>query len=138
MAEEHKNNSKEKITPNLQYAILCDGVTPPDQRGKVSFIGVFDKFLRSGVVPNFTLVIGWKNGKGTHTSKIRFLNPDLQEILQTPEISFTLKDETEPSKAILNLGQMNFSVPGVYWIEILMNDETIQSIPLPVEDGNGL
>lgn len=136
MKNGEKKHLEEKITPSLQFAVLCDGVTAPDIRGKVSFIGVFDKFLRPGIIPNFTLAIGWKNGKGEYTSKVRLLNQDLRQIFETPEMKFILKDETESGRAIINFGQMSFPVPGVYWIEILLDNETAQSIPLPVLEGS--
>ena len=63
-----KGNAKkvkdEIVKPTLQYLVLCDAVSMPDQRGKVSFIGVFDKFLRLGIIPHFAIAVGWKNGKG--------------------------------------------------------------------------
>lgn len=125
----------EKVNPSLQFIILCDGVSMPDQRGKVSFIGVFDKFLRPGTIPHFAIVLGWKNGKGDHKFKMRLLDPDLKQLLETPDMELHLKHETESARADLNIDGMNFSKPGVYWVEVVLNDETIQSLPLPVEAG---
>ena len=70
-----KGNAKkvkdEIVKPTLQYLVLCDAVSMPDQRGKVSFIGVFDKFLRLGIIPHFAIAVGWKNGKGNFSHCIQ-------------------------------------------------------------------
>ncbi len=128
----------EKIIPSLQFAVLCDGIVGPDQRGKVSFIGVFDKFLKPGVIPNFALAIGWKNGKGNFKFKVKLLDPELNQLFETHEMDVILKYETDAGRAFLNIGGMNFSKAGVYWIEILLDNETVQSIPIPVEEGKQL
>lgn len=134
MAKKDKKRT-ESVIPILQFVILCDMVSPPDQRGKVSFIGVFDKFLRPGVIPHFSVAVGWKNGKGEHKFKMRVLDPDLKQMVEIPEMQLHLKHETESARADLNIDGMNLAKAGVYWIEIVLNEETIQSIPLPVEAG---
>lgn len=130
-----KVETEERINPILQFAVLCDGVTEPDQRGKVSFIGIFDKFLRPGVIPHFALALGWKNGKGVFNHRIRLLDPDLKKILESPDMKFQLTHETQAARSVINLDGMNFSKPGVYWIEILLEQEAVLSIPLPVDAG---
>jgi len=130
-----KENIIEVTNPVLQFIVFCDGVSVPDQRGKVSFIGVFDKFLRPGVMPHFTIAIGWKNGRGDHKFKIRLLDPDLKQLLESPDMDLHLKHETASARADLNIDGMNFPNAGVYWVEIILNGETVQSLPLPVESG---
>lgn len=132
-----KNKSvTEQIKPSLQFIILCDGVSAPDQRGKVSFIGVFDRFLRPGIIPHFTIAIGWKNGLGDYKFKLRLLDLDLKQMLETPDMELHLKHETAPARIDLNIEGMNFAKPGVYWVEILLDGETVQSLPLPVDIGS--
>ncbi|KKS12570.1 MAG: hypothetical protein UU67_C0049G0014 [Candidatus Daviesbacteria bacterium GW2011_GWB1_41_5] len=136
-AQKPMKKNKDKITnstiPQLQFAVLCDGVTALDQRGKISFVGVFDKFLRPGIIPHFSLVIGWKNGRGMFNQRVKFLDPDLKQILETPDMPIELKHETDGTRSILNIDGMNFTSPGVYWIEILLEKETVLSIPFAVE-----
>lgn len=135
-----KNKSTEKpvtneqIRPQLQFAVFCDGVTPPDQRGKVSFIGIFDKFLRPGIIPHFTLCLGWKNGKGHFVQSFRILDPNLKELLKSPDLPVDVKHETDSVRNVINIDGINFPTPGVYWIEILLEGETVTSIPLAVEN----
>lgn len=133
--KKHKKEETEQIKPSLQFVVLCDGVTNPDQRGKVSFIGIFDKFLRPGIIPHFSIAVGWKNGKGDFIFKLRLLNPDLKQLLMTPEMKLHLDHETASARADLNIDGMNFLKPGVYWVEVLLDEQTVQSIPLPVEPG---
>lgn len=136
MDKKEKKIPEEKVVPILQFAVLCDGIAGPDQRGKVSFIGVFDKFLKPGIVPNFILALGWKNGKGHFKAQVKLLDPDLNQIFITPELDLIHKHETDAGRTFLNIAGMDFKKPGVYWVEILLNTETILSIPLPVEEVN--
>lgn len=133
MVKNAANKQGEKIKPVLQFAVLCDGITAPDQRGKVSFIGIFDKFIRPGIIPHFSLALGWKNGKGTFNHKVRLLNPDLKQLLESPDLPIELKHETQSARNVIDFNGMDFSKPGVYWVEILLEGETIMSIPLPVD-----
>lgn len=126
----------EQINPSLQFIVLCDAVSTPDQRGKVSFIGIFDKFMRTGIIPHFTIAICWKNGRGDHKFKLRLLDPELNKVFETPEMKLHLKHETDSARADLNIDGMNFVKPGVFWVEVILNDETVQSVPLPVESGS--
>ena len=118
--------------PQLLFAVLCDGVTAPDQRGKISFVGVFDKLLRAGIIPHFSLAIGWKNGRGKFNQRVKILDPDLKLMFETPDMPIVVNHEAEGANSILNIDGMNFTVPGVYWIEILLEKETTLSIPLAV------
>lgn len=135
-----KDDAKKKTTeittkPVLQFIVLCDGVSRPDQRGKISFIGVFDKFLRPGIIPHFSIAVGWKNGKGNFKFKMKLLTPDLKSLFETPDLNFKLNHETEAVRMNFDIEGINFATPGVYWIEVLLDGDTIQSIPLPVEKG---
>ena len=122
-----KGNAKkvkdEIVKPTLQYLVLCDAVSMPDQRGKVSFIGVFDKFLRLGIIPHFAIAVGWKNGKGNFKFNIKLLDPELNLLFETPEMELPLTHETQAAPAYLSIDGMNFAKPGVYWIEVLLDNE---------------
>jgi len=132
MTQKKANKTSKKIAPILQFAVLCDGVTKSDKRGKIAFIGVFDNFLRPTVIPHFALALGWKGGKGKFVHKVRFLNPELKEMLQSPEMEFVLKHETQGARNVVNFEGMNFPSPGVYWVEIILDGKNVMSIPLPV------
>jgi len=129
----NKNKQKQAssvVLPQLQFAVLCDGATAPDQRGKISLVGIFDRFLRIGIIPHFSLVLGWKNGKGKFSRKVRFLDPDLKQIFETPEMEIKLEHETSGAREILNIDGINLQKTGVYWIEIILEKETVLSIPI--------
>lgn len=127
-------NKEEIQKPMLQFAVLCDGVAPVE-KGKVAFVGVFDNFVKPTVVPHFALALGWKGGKGKFKHKVKFLDPDLNQMFETPEMEFELKHETSGARNVVNFDGMHFPKAGVYWIEILLERETIMSIPLPVMKG---
>jgi len=62
----------------ISFFLIFTRSNLPEQRGKVSFVGVFDKFLRPGVIPHFSVAIGWKNGKGEHKFKMKLLDSGLK------------------------------------------------------------
>lgn len=126
---------EESLEPTLQFCVLCDVVArgPGD---KPAFIGVFDQFRRLGPIPQFFIVLRWVNGLGSHSSSIRLLDPDLNPIFEPPEKhSMTLRRRTDMATAQFGIVNFQFPRSGVYWVEILLNEQFYASIPLSVFDG---
>jgi len=126
---------EESLEPTLQFCVLCD-VVARGPSGKPAFIGVFDQFRRLGPIPQFFIVLRWIDGLGSHFSSMRLLDPDLNTIFEPPEKHpMTLKRRTDV--ATTQFGIVNFQFPqsGVYWVEVLLNEQSYASIPLPVFDG---
>lgn len=128
-----KKHDEKQISPVLQYLVLCDNVLP-DKNNKISLVGIFDRFLQPTVIPHFCIAMRWKKGVGSHKFCVKLLDPDLKEIFTTPNIDLTLRHETDSASVVLNIDGMNFNRSGVYWVEVFLNNETIQSIPIPVDE----
>lgn len=126
------NKIEKHLAPSLQFSILCDGVAKPDQRGKLSVIGIFDEVLMPAIVPHFSLVLCWKKGIGKFKSQVKILDPKLKVMVSTPKVEVVLNHETQPGNQIFNFEGVNFAKAGVYWIEVVLDGETVQSIPVPV------
>ncbi len=122
----------EKSKPILQFSVLCDGIAQ-GQGGKPVFIGVFSNFVRTGIIAQFFIVNRWVYGKGTFKQKIVIEDPDLQKtIAEIPDQEFVLKEETGGADIVNGFVNVNFEKSGVYWVEILLDNELVMSYPLPV------
>ena len=125
---------EESLEPTLQFCVLCD-VVAGGPGGKPAFIGVFDQFRRLGPIPQFFIVLRWINGLGSHSSSIRLLDPDLNSIFEPPEKHpMTLRWRTDVATVQFGIVNFQFPQPGVYWVEVLLNERSYASIPLPVFD----
>ena len=125
----------ERIDPDLQFAVLCDNVAS-GPGGKPVFVGVFDSFVKPGLVPQLFVVTRWVNGVGDHTIKIRVLNPELEPIFRTPGMTIKLRDKNARATTRLGFQNFLFPSPGVYWFEILLNERLALAIPVPVFEGS--
>jgi len=127
-----QQETTEKSKPILQFSVLCTGIAQ-EQDGKVVFIGVFCNFLRTGIIPQFFIVNRWVYGKGTFKQKIAIKDPDLQKtIVEITDQEFVLKEETSCADIVKGFVNVNFEKSGVYWVEILLDNELVMSYPLPV------
>ena len=118
--------------PVLQFSVLCDGVAK-GQAGKPVFIGVFDNFVRTGVIAQFFIVNRWIYGKGKFKQKIDIKDPELNKnVVEIADQEFDLLSETSPANIITALVNAKFEKPGVYWVEVYLNNELVMSYPLPV------
>jgi hypothetical protein len=125
---------EESLEPTLQFCVLCDVVAqgPGD---KPAFIGVFDQFRRLGPIPQFFVALRWIDGLGSHSSSIRLLDPDLNLFFEPPEKHpMTFKQRTDVATARYGIVNLQFPRPGVYWVEVLLNEQSYISVPLPVFD----
>ena len=121
----------EKSKPILQFSVLCDGVAK--QGNKPVFIGVFSNFVRTGVIAQFFIANRWVYGKGTFKQTIAIKDPDLQKtIAEIPDQEFSLKEEINGADIVNGFVNVNFEKPGVYWVEVSLDNELVMSYPLPV------
>ncbi|MBI5412828.1 hypothetical protein HZA42_00590 [Candidatus Peregrinibacteria bacterium] len=124
--------AEEKSKPILQFSVLCDGVAK-GQGGKPVFIGIFDNFVRTGVIPQFFIANRWTYGKGKFNQKIEIKNPELDKsIAEVANQEFILQNETSPANIISGFVNVNFEKAGVHWVQIFLDDELVMSYPLPV------
>jgi hypothetical protein len=139
MTKKSKTRSISKVEnkPILQFSVLCDGVAK-GQAGKPVFVGVFDNFVRTGVIAQFFIVNRWIYGKGKFKQKIDIKDPDLKKnVVEIPDQEFYLLNETSPANVITALVNAKFEKPGVYWVEVYLNNELMMSYPLPVHEQKG-
>jgi hypothetical protein len=133
MAKTKKQPSKNnKSTPILQFSVLCDAVGK-DPSGKFVFSGVFNGLKKPNIVPQFFIVNRYIYGEGEFKEKIRIKSPDLKKtVVEIEEHKFTLQSEISAFDAVMGFVNVNFEEAGIYWVEVLLDNELVLSYPLPV------
>lgn len=117
--------------PILQYIILCDAVAK-DQSGKPVYIGAFDRLNRPTVLPQFVVALKWICGLGSHIFKLKILDPELNDLQVIGDFPIQFQSKTDSFQDHIPIINFNFNKVGVYWIEIILNNNSYLSIPLPV------
>jgi hypothetical protein len=124
-----------KIKPRLSYTILCDDVRQ-ELGGKFSLMGLFESIYAGqfpAIHPRFAIVNEWTGGKGDFRLKIRLLTTNKQEVLSESEAKLSLYSETQRHRDISVRFNTTFKTPGTYWIEMLLDDDRVALVPLPLQ-----
>jgi hypothetical protein len=125
---------------NIQVAVLCDAAT--DDNGKLNLLGAFDT-IYAPQMPAFhpqcavALRITFQSGdEGTHKLALNIINADGRSILQVPEmpVPVALADDALflTRNFIVNIQQLKFDEPGLYSVDVRMDNETVANVPLLV------
>jgi hypothetical protein len=127
---------------NIQVAVLCDAATD-DNSGKLNLLGAFDTIYaqqmpavhpQCAVALRGTFVPG---DEGTRKLTLNFINADGRAIMQAIEIPVpvTLPDDAHflTRNFIVNIQQLKFEEPGLYSVDVRLDDESQASIPLLVK-----
>jgi hypothetical protein len=123
-----------RILPDLQCSLLCEDIR---QEATANFIllGVMN-FVRVPQLPvaasKICVFNRWTAGVGQFTESIRLLAPDQMTVLRKGEVKFALQDATHTATNVTVLGQVEFAVAGVYYVEVLVDDVMKVRYPLPI------
>jgi hypothetical protein len=123
---------------NIQVAVLCDAAT--DERGKLFLLGAFDT-IYTPQLPAFhpqcavaLRVTFFAGDEGDRKLSLNFINADGRAILQGIEmpVSVVLPDDAHflTRNFIVNFQQLKFDEPGLYSVDVRLEQETVASIPL--------
>lgn len=125
---------------NTQVAVLCDAAT--DDRGKLNLLGAFDTICSQqmpAVHPqcSVALRITFSTAdEGQHRLKLALVDADGQGIMPPIEVpvTVTLPEESHfgTRNFIFNLQQVSFPNPGLYSVDVMLDDESVVSVPLQV------
>ena len=130
---------------NIQVAVLCDAAT--DDNGKLNLLGAFDT-IYAPQMPAFhpqcavALRVTFQPGdEGTRKLALNFINADGHSILQVPEmpVPVSLPDDVHflTRNFIVNIQQLKFDEPGLYSVDVRLDNETVASVPLLVRQMAG-
>ena len=127
---------------NIQVAVLCDAAT--DDNGKLNLLGAFDTIYARelpAVHPqcSVALRVTFFNGdEGKHTLRLNFVDADGRSIMPDfPPIpvEVTLPDDVHfgTRNFIINIQQLKFDEPGLYSVDISLDEQSQANIPLLVK-----
>ena len=121
-----------RILPDLQCSLLCDDIRQ-EVTGNFILLGVL-KFVRVPKLPvvAFRLCVfnRWTAGVGQFTEGVRLIAPDQTTVLRKSEVKFQMKDTNLTATTVTLFGNLEFSVTGPYFVEILVDD--IMKVRYPI------
>jgi hypothetical protein len=123
-----------RILPDLQCSLLCEDIRQ-EITGNFILLGVLNLVRVQQlpvVAPKICVFNRWTAGVGQFTESVRVLAPDQTTVLRKGEVKFELKDANFTATNVTVLGQVEFAVPGPYFVEVLVDDVMKLRYPLPV------
>ncbi len=126
---------------NIQVAVLCDATT--EDSGKLNLLGAFDTIYARelpAIHPQcaVALRVTFFNGdEGKRQLKLNFVDADGRAIMPPIEIPVEvgLPEDVHfgTRNFIINIQQLKFDEPGLYSVDISLDDQSQASIPLLVK-----
>jgi hypothetical protein len=123
-----------RILPDLQCSLICEDVKQ-EVNGNFILIGVLGVIQVPQVpVTAFKLCVfnRWTAGVGAFTETVRLLATDQTTVLRQGQVKFEVKDATHHATNVTFFGQIKFDNPGVYYVEVLVDDVMKVRFPLPL------
>lgn len=123
------------MSPDLQSSVICDDVRQ-EMNGKFMLIGLFDVINAAQfplVFPRICAVTRWCGGEGVFQQTTRLLKPDQTTVLvKGQSIPVRLQNAEATATNVEVFINTGFEHPGVYWVEILLDNDLKLRYPLRV------
>jgi len=123
-----------RILPDLQCSLLCEEIRQ-EINGNFFLVGVVN-FIRVPQLPvvafKLSLFNRWTAGVGQFVEAVRLIAPDQTTILRKGEVKFMLQDVALHATNVTVFGQVEFKLPGTYYVEVLVDDVMKLRYPVPV------
>jgi hypothetical protein len=129
---------------NIQVAVLCDAAT--DEHGKLNLLGAFDTIYTQqlpAIHPqcSIALRVTFSNeDEGNHKLRLNFVDADGRSIMPgmgtidlPVEVVLPGDSHFGTRNFVVNIQQLKFDQPGLYSIDISLDDRSQASIPLLVK-----
>jgi hypothetical protein len=127
---------------NIQVAVLCDAATADNE--KLSILGAFDAIYTPQLPAthpqcSIALRLTFSSGdEGKHDLRLNFVNADGHSIMGNfpaipVEVALPEDMHFVTRNFIVNIQQLKFDQPGLYSIDISMDNQPQGSIPLLVK-----
>lgn len=123
------------MIPDLQMSVLCDDVRQ-ERSGKFILIGLFDVIGMPqfpALFPRVCIVNRWCSGQGVFKEKTRIVGPDNGIVIAEGQgIPVQLQNAEATVTNVEFFMNLKFDKDGVYWIEVLLDDDLKLRYPLRV------
>jgi Family of unknown function (DUF6941) len=126
---------------NVQIAVLCDAAT--DDNGKLNLLGAFDTiFARElpAIHPQCTVALRvtfHSTDEGKHLLKLNFVDADGHSIMPSIDIPVEVRLPEDvhfgTRNFIVNIQKLKFDEPGLYALDVALDDQSHANIPLLVK-----
>jgi len=126
---------------NIQVAVLCDAAT--DDNGKLNLLGAFDTIYTQqlpAVHPQCSIALRVTFGhedEGEHKLRLNFVDADGGSIMPGIDIpvQVVLQGDSHfgTRNFVVNIQQLKFENPGLYSIDLSLDEQPQASIPLLVK-----
>jgi hypothetical protein len=73
----------------------------------------------------------WTAGLGQFTETVRLVGPD-EAVMRQSQVKFALQEATHNATNVTLFAQVEFKLPGTYYVEVLVDDVMKLRFPLPV------
>ena len=123
-----------RILPDLQGSLVCQDVRQ-EANGNLILLGImqFIPVPETPVTAAQLLVFNrWCAGLGQFTETVRITAPDGSKQVVKNELKFALQHAHAVASNVNVLRNVEFTAPGVYQIEVLVDDVLKLRYPLPV------
>ncbi len=123
------------MLPDLQASLLCEDVRQ-ERNGKFIFIGLFDSITAVQyplIIPRLFIINRWCGGEGEFHQQTRLMHPDQKTvIIQGQAIPIKLPNQHAVATNIELFINVTFQIAGIYWIEILLENDIKIRYPLTI------
>ena len=123
-----------RILPDLQCSLLCEDIRQ-EVNGNFILVGILGA-IRVPKVPVTALKLcvfnRWTSGFGQFVETVRLTGPDQTTVLRKGQVRFELRDADHHATNVTVLPQVEFATPGIYYMEVLVDDVMKLRFPLPV------
>ena len=123
-----------RILPDLECSLLCEEVRQ-EINGNFIILGVLG-YIRVPQVPITAFRIcafnRWVAGIGSFQESVRLIAPDQSTLVRESKMKFTLAEPSHHATNVTFFTQVEFTMPGVYHVEVLVDDVMKLRYPLPV------
>lgn len=124
----------QRILPDLQSALLCEDVRQ-EATGNFILIGIM-AFLRVPKLPitaaKLCVFTRWTSGVGQFEEATRLIAPDGTTVIRESKVKFDLQDPSQNSSNLSVFAQVEFKEPGIYYVEVCVDDVMKMRFPVPV------
>jgi len=123
-----------RILPDLQCSLVCEQVRR-EANGNFFLIGVMDGLILPKfpiVVPALCVFNRWTSGMGQFVCSLRLVAPDQTSLVQKGDVKFEMQDPNRNATTLLILQRIQFQEPGLYFIEVSVDDVMKVRYPIPV------
>lgn len=122
-----------RILPDLQCSLMCEEVRQ-EISGNFILLGII-AYVRVPQLPITALKLcvfnRWTAGLGQFSETVRLVAPD-ETVMRQSQVRFALQEATHNATNVTLFTQVEFKVPGTYYVEVLVDDVMKLRFPLPV------